>query len=49
MMFHFVGDEANPLHVHSHGNDSNNEIVSMMVVGGAVVAAAFHNLGSCQL
>ncbi len=47
-MFHFVGDEANPLHDHSHGGDSDNEIVSMMVVGGAVSAAAFHYLGSCD-
>ncbi len=48
MMFHFDGDKANPIHVHSRGGDPNNEIVSMMVGGSAVVAAAFHDLGSCD-
>ena len=46
MMFCFVGDEANPLHVHSHDYDSDDEIVSMMVGGSAVFASAFQDLGS---
>ncbi len=44
----FVWDEANLLHFHSHDGDSNNKIIAMMVGGSTAVAAAFHNMDSCD-
>ncbi len=48
MIFPFIRDKANPLHVHSHAGDSNDKIVSMMVRGGAAIAASFHITDSCD-
>ncbi len=48
MIFPFVRDKANLLDVHSHAGDCNDKIVAMMVEGDAAVAAAFHNIDSCN-
>ncbi len=48
MIFPFVRDKANPLHVHSHAGDSDDKIVAMMVGGVVAIAAVFHNMNSCN-
>ncbi len=48
MIFPFIGDATNLLQVGAHAGESNNKIVTMVVGGGAPVAAAFHEMDSCD-
>mmetsp|Transcript_23489 Transcript_23489/g.48803 ORF Transcript_23489/g.48803 Transcript_23489/m.48803 type:complete len:83 (-) Transcript_23489:167-415(-) len=48
MIFPFVRDAANPLRVDCHAGDSDNEIVAMVVGGGAAAAIAFQDMDGCD-
>ncbi len=48
MIFSFARDTANLLQVDSCAGDSDNMIISMVVLGGAAIATAFHDMDSCN-
>ncbi len=44
MGFLFIGDATNPIQVDTHAGELNDKIVATAVWGGAVIAAALHQM-----